>query len=426
MNVILLQNQKLCLRLLGQGVVLHHPQNSTSVLPHREKEVGLSHRLNRRLWLGLLLGREVDLDLLKNLMRNPVHPLRKEVNQTLLLILKLKHECHLDRGVVLDHLQRSIANPDLLLSSVGLAHLLKLKPSLEQHPGHRVVLIPLQNPRLLLLGLFPDEVDQVHQAKAEARLLKEAAVLSPLQNTHPNPEWLEEALGHHQSPRLSLALHHVVAALDHLRELGKPDFPAEAVLHHPHQRPVLELPHDAEEVPQCLPQNQLKSQDLHAAVVQLHPPALRQLQGEVVLHHQSLVGSRGPVPVQGGRKPEQPDVEIGLDLLSQPLGEDSGAGQGPGLLVGGEEVLVTTQGLLPGRRVHEPPLDVEEVALGHLQPVGSVPTHVHHQLHGNVPDLGPLQPLTVDPGPEHPWSADVGPGLELHQSVGDDQGLGHQ
>lgn len=41
---------------------------------------------------------------------------------------------------------------------------------------------------------------------------------------------------------------------------------------------------------------------------------------------------RGPVPAQGERKPEQPDVEIGLDLLSQPLGEDSGAGQGHGLL----------------------------------------------------------------------------------------------
>lgn len=115
MNVILLQNQKLCLRLLGQGVVLHHPQNS-SVLPPREKEVGQNHQLNKRLWVGLLLGREVDLDLLKNLMRNPVHPLRKEVIQTLLQMLKLKHECHLDKGVVLDHLQKLIANPDLLLS----------------------------------------------------------------------------------------------------------------------------------------------------------------------------------------------------------------------------------------------------------------------------------------------------------------------
>lgn len=426
MNVILLQNQKFCLRLLGQGVILHHPQNSTSVLPPREKEVGQNHQLNRRLWLGLLLGSEVDLDLLKNLMRNPVHPLRKEVNQTLLQILKLRHECHLDKGVILDHLQRLIANPDFLLSSVGLAHPLKLKISQEQHPGHRVVLIPLLNPRLLPLGPFPEEADQVHQAKVEALLLKEAAVLSLLQNTHPSPEWLEEALGHHQSPRLSLVLHFGVAALDHLRGLGRPGSPVEAVLHRPHQRPVLELPHDAEEVPQCLLQSQLKSQDPHAGGVQLHPPVLRQLQGEAVLLHQSLVGFRGLVPVQGGRKPGQPDVEIGLDLLSQPLEGDSGVGQGLGLLVGVEEALVTIQGLLLGRKVHEPPLDVEEVALGHPQPVGSVPTHAHHQPRGNVPGLGPLQPLIGDPGPEHPWSADVGPDHVLHQSVGDDQGLGHQ
>lgn len=422
--MILLQNQKLCLRLLGQGVVLHHPQNS-SVLPPREKEVGQNHQLNIRLWVGLLLGREVDLDLLKNLMRNLVHPLRKEVNQTLLQMLKLKHECHLDKEVVLDHLQRSIANPDLLLSSVDQAHLLKLKISQEQHQGHRVVLIPLLNPRLLPLGHFPDEADQVHQAKVEVLLLKEAAVLSLLQNTLPNPEWLEEALGHHHSPRLSLALHLVVTALDHLRGLGRLDSPVEVVLHLPHQRHVLELHHDADEVLQCLPQSQLKSQDPHAGGVQLHPPALRQLQGEVVLLHQSLVGSRGPVPGQGGRRPEQPDVEIGLDLLSQPLEEDSGAGQGLGLLVGVEEALVTTQGLLPGKTVHEP-LDVEEVALGHPQPVGSVPTHAHHQPHGSVPGLGPLQPLIDDPGPEHPWSADVGPGHVLHQSVEEDQDLGHQ
>lgn len=419
--MILLQNQKLCLRLLGQGVILHHPQNS-SVLPPREKEVGQNHQLNKKLWVGLLLGREVDLDLLKNLMRNPVHPLRKEVNQTLLQMLKLKHECHLDKGVVLDHLQSLIANPDLLLSSVGLAHPLKLKISQEQHLGHRVVLIPLLNPRLLPLGSFPDEADQVRQAKVEVLLLKEAAVLSLLQNTLPNPEWLEEALGHHHSPRLSLALHLVVTALDHLRGLGRPDFPVEVVLHLPHQRHVLELLHVADEVLQCLPQSQLKSQDRHADGVQLHPPALRQLQGEVVLLHQSLVGSRGPVPGQGGRKPEQPDVEIGLDLLSQPLEEDSGAVQGLGLLVGVEEVLVTTQDLLPGKRVHEPPLDVGEVALGHLQPVGSVPAHAHHQPHGSVPGL----PLIGDPGPEHPWSADVGPGHVLHQSVGEDQDPGHQ
>lgn len=421
MNVILLQNQKLCLRLLGQEVVLHHPQNS-SVLPPREKEVGQNHQLNKRLWVGLLLGREVDLDLLKNLMRNPVHPLRKEVIQTLLQMLKLKHECHLDKGVVLDHLQRLIANPDLLLSLVGLAHPLKLKISQEQHLGHRVVLIPLLNPRLLPLGPFPEEADQVHQAKVEALLLKEAAVLSLLQNTLPNPEWLEEALGHHHRLRLSLAPHLVVTALDHRRGLGRLDSPVEVVLHLPHQRHVLELPHDADEVLQCPPQSQLKSQDLHAGGVQLHPPALRQLQGEVVLLHQSLVGSRGPVPGQGGRKPEQPDVEIGLDLLSQPLEEDSGAVQGLGLLVGVEAALVTTQGLLPGKRVHEPPLDVEEVALGHPQPVGSVPAHAHHQPHGSVPGL----PLIGDPGPEHPWSADVGPGHVLHQSVGEDQDLGHQ
>lgn len=216
MNVILLQNQKLCLRLLGQGVVLHHPRNSTSVLPPREREVGQSHQLNRRLWLGLLLGREADLDHLKNLMRNLVHPLRKEVNQ-ILQILKLRHECRLDRGVVLDHLRKLKVNPDFLLSSVGLAPPLKVKISQEQHPGHRVVLIPLLNPRLLPLVPFPDGADQVHQAKAGALLLKEAVVLSPLQNTHPNPEWLEEALGHQWSPRLSLVLHPVIVALDHLR-----------------------------------------------------------------------------------------------------------------------------------------------------------------------------------------------------------------
>lgn len=421
MNVILLQNQKLCLRLLGQGVVLHHPQKS-SVLRPREKGVGQNHQLNRKLWVGLRLGREVDLDLLKNLMKNPVHLLRKEVNQTLLQKLKLKHGCHLDKGVVLDHLLRLIANPDLLLSSVGLAHPLKLKISQEQHLGNRVVLIPLLNPRLLLLGPFPDEADRIHQAKAEVLLLKEAAVLSLLQNTLPNPEWLEEALGHHHSPRLSLALHLVVTARDHLRGLGRPDSPIEVVLHLPHQRHVLELLHDAVEVRQCLPQSQLKSQDPHAGGGQLHPLALRQLQGEVVLLRQSLVGSRGPVPGQGGRRPEQPDVEIGLDLLSQPLEDDSGAGQGLGLLVGVEEALVTTQGLLPDKRVHEL-LDVEEAALGHPQPVGSVPTHVHHQPHGSVPGL---QPLIDDPGPEHLWSADVGPGHVLHQSVEEDQDLGHQ
>lgn len=420
MSVILLQNQKLYLRLQGQGVVLHHPQNSRVLRP-REKEVGQNHQLNKRLWEGLHLGREVHLDLLRNLMRNPVHPLKREVNQTLRQMLKLKHECHLGKGVVLDHLLRSIANPDLLLSSVGLAHPLKLKTSQEQHLGHRVVLIPLLNPRLLPLGPFLDEADQVHQAKVEVLLLKGAAVLSLLQNTLPNPEWLEEALGHHHSPRLSLALHLVVAARDHLRGLGRPDSPAEVVLHLPHQIHVLELPHDAVEVLQCLPQSRLKSQDPHAGAVQLHPPALRQLQGEVVLLHQSLVGSRGPVPGQGGRRPEQPDVEIGLDRLSQPLEGDGGPGPGLGLLAGAEEALVTTRGLLPDKRVHE--LDVEEVALGHPQPVGSVPTHAHHRPHGSVPGL---QPLIDDPGPEHPWSADVGPGHVLHQSVEEDQDLGHR
>lgn len=138
------------------------------------------------------------------------------------------------------------------------------------------------------------------------------------------------------------------------------------------------------------------------------------------------MGSRGLGPAQGERKQEQPDVEIGPDLLSQRLGEDSGAGQGLGLLVAGEEALVTIQGLLPGKRVREPLLDAEEAVLGHPQPVGSVPAHVHHQPHGNAPGLGLLQPLTGDLGPGHPWLVDVGQGLELHQSVGDDQGLGHQ
>lgn len=426
--MILLQNQKLCLRLPGQEVVHHHPQSSTtSVLPPREKEVGQNPQLNRRLWLGLRLVREVDLDLLKNLMGNQVHPLKKEVNQTLLQILKLRHEYRLEKGVDLGHLQRSRANPDLLLGAVDLAHLLKLKISQEQHPGHRVVLIPLLNPRLLPFGLFPDKAGQVHQAKAEALLLKEAVVQSRLQNTHPNPELLEEALGPHQSPRPSPVLHLAVAALDPLlSSLGRPDSLEEAALHPHHQKPVLELPQDAEEVLQSLPQSQLKSRDPHAAGAQLHPHVQRQLQGEAVLLHQSPVGSRGPVPAQGGRKPEQLDVEIGLDLLSQPLGEDSVAGQGLGSLVGGEEALVTTRGLPPGRRVPELLPDAEEAVHGHPRPVGSGPAHVPHQPHGNVQGLGPLPPLTGDPGPEHLWSAAVGPGLEPHQSVGDDQGPGHQ
>lgn len=215
--MILLQNQKLCLRLLGQEVVHHPPQSSTtSVLPPREKEVGQNPQLNRRLWLGLLLVRGVDLDLLKNLTGSQVDPLKKEVNQTLLQILKLRHEYRLEKGVALDHLQRLRANPDLLLGAVDLAHLLKLKINQEQHPGHRVVLIPPLNPRPLPFGLFPDEAGQVHQVKAEVLLLKEAAVQSRLQNTHPNPELLEEALGRHQSLRPSPVLHLAVAALDHL------------------------------------------------------------------------------------------------------------------------------------------------------------------------------------------------------------------
>lgn len=149
-------------------------------------------------------------------MGNQVHPLKKEVSQTPLQILKLRYECLSERGAALDHLQKSRANRDLLLGAVDLAHLLKLKISQEQHPGHRVVLIPLLNPRLLLFGLFPDEADRVHQAKAEALLLKEAAVQSHLQNTHPNPELLEEALGPPQSPRPSPVPHLAVAALDHL------------------------------------------------------------------------------------------------------------------------------------------------------------------------------------------------------------------
>lgn len=121
--------------------------------------------------------------------------------------------------------------------------------------------------------------------------------------------------------------------------------------------------------------------------------------------------SRGPVPAHVGRKPEQPDVEIGLDRLSQLREEDSGAGPGLGSLAGGGEALVTIPDHLPGRRVPELPLDVEEAALEHPQPVGSVLAHAHHQPHGNVLDLEPLQQLTGDPGLEHRCSADVDPGL---------------
>lgn len=213
-SVILLQNQRLCLRLPDQGAVLHHPQSSTtSVLPPRGKEVDQNRQLNRRPWLGLPLDREVGQDLLKNLMGNPVHPLRNKVIQILLQILKLRSELRLGRGAALDHLLRLRAHPNLLLGTAGLAHPLKLKISQERHPGCGVVLIPLLNPKLRLLGLFfPDEADQVHQVKVEALPLKEAAVRSHLQSIPPNPELLEEALGPLQSPRPSLARHLVVAA----------------------------------------------------------------------------------------------------------------------------------------------------------------------------------------------------------------------
>lgn len=123
---------------------------------------------------------------------------------------------------------------------------------------------------------------------------------------------------------------------------------------------------------------------------------------------------RGPVPAHVERKLGQHDVEIGLVLLSQPPGEDSGAGPGLGSLVGGGEALVIIQGHLPGRRVPELPLVAEEAVLGHHQPVGSVLGHARHQLHGNALDLEPLQLLTGGPGPEHPWLVDVDPGLEPH------------
>lgn len=113
------------------------------------------------------------------------------------------------------------------------------------------------------------------------------------------------------------------------------------------------------------------------------------------------MGYRGLVPVHVERKLGQLDVEIGLVLLSQPLGEDSGAGPGLESLVGGGEALVTTQGHLPVRKVPELPLVAEEPALGHHQPVGSVQGHERHQPRGNALDLEPLQLLTVALGPEH-------------------------
>lgn len=125
-NVILPLNQKHCLTLPEHEVILHHPQNSTIRVSHlREKEVGQSHQSTRKLWLEPLLGKEVDLGLPKSLMESPAHPLRKEVTQTPLQILNPRLEPPLDRGVILDHLQRLTASLDLLPGSVGLAHLLK-------------------------------------------------------------------------------------------------------------------------------------------------------------------------------------------------------------------------------------------------------------------------------------------------------------
>lgn len=58
-------------------------------------------------------------------MGNPVHPRRKEVNQTHLQSLNPRLELLLDRGVTLAHLQKLTANLDTRPSSVGLVHLLK-------------------------------------------------------------------------------------------------------------------------------------------------------------------------------------------------------------------------------------------------------------------------------------------------------------
>lgn len=127
---------------------------------------------------------------------------------------------------------------------------------------------------------------------------------------------------------------------------------------------------------------------------------LSQLQEEAVLLHQNPVVYSGPVPAHVERKLGQLDDEIGLVLLSQPLGDDSGAGLGLGLLVGGGEVLATTRGHLFARRVPELPLVDEEVGLGHHQPVVNVLGHELHQPRGNALDLEPLQLLTDGPGPE--------------------------
>lgn len=114
------------------------------------------------------------------------------------------------------------------------------------------------------------------------------------------------------------------------------------------------------------------------------------------------MGYRGPVLAHVERKLGQPDVEIGLVLLSQPPGEDSGVDPDLESLVGGGEALVTTRGHLPVRKVPELPLVAEEPALGHHRPVGSVQGLEHHQPHGNALDLEPLRLLTGGPGLEHP------------------------
>lgn len=222
-----------------------------------------------------------------------------------------------------------------------------------------MVLILLLNRKYLPHGPYQDEADQVHQAKVEALLLKEAVVLSPLQNTHPNPELLEEAPGPQWSQRPSLEHHLDVEALDHLLSSpGRPEYPVEAGLPPHHQKLDLELHPDVEEVPQCLPQSQQKSRGLHGGGAQLHLHVPRQRQGEAGLLLQNLVDCRGPAPDHAGRKQEQPDEEIGLGLLNQHLEEDRGAGLGLGSLGGGEVALVTIQGHLPDRRVPGPPLGV--------------------------------------------------------------------
>lgn len=172
--------------------------------------------MSRRLWLGLLLAREVSLNLRKKLTGNhPVSPLRKEVSLTLLQILRPRHVCRSDRGVTLGPPQRLTASLDLLPGAVVLAHPLKCKRSQEQQPGHRALRIPRLSPRFLCPGPFPDEAGLGLPAKAEALLLRGAAVLSPLQNTPPNPELLGEVLDYHQNQRPSLEPPLAVVALGH-------------------------------------------------------------------------------------------------------------------------------------------------------------------------------------------------------------------